>query len=161
MNDRGTFQQEATGSIAITAPARSAWAVLADFHHVDKWAERAQAVEPMGAVSSGLGAGRRVMVKGIGAIEETITHWEENRTVGYMVSPIGPIGRSLSLWTIKEEDSDACVATLQLRYNMRYGPIGAILHVALVRARIASHITPILNAFKYYVETGEKLITES
>ncbi len=158
VSDSGTDpDEEASASIRVNSPAPLVWAVLSDFHHVDAWAERVRRVEPVGDIKAGLGAGRRVVVKDAGRIEETITCWEEGRRIGYSVSPIGPIAQSLSLWTIEATDPTACKVSLQLKYKLRRGWINRVLHASIVRPRIAGRLTPILTALKHYVETGEKL----
>ena len=150
-----SYKFSTQGSITIMASARSVWAVLADFHNLDKWAARASTVEPLGDVARGLGCSRRVDVTGVGTIEETVTTFDENKSIGYSVSPIGPIDTSLSLWTIEATGAEQCRATLCLSYNMKMGFVGRIFNRLIVGQKIASRVPIILSALKTFTETGE------
>jgi ribosome-associated toxin RatA of RatAB toxin-antitoxin module len=150
---------EASGSIRVNAPRARVWAVLSDFHNVDAWAERVRRVEAVGSVGHGLGAQRQVWVKGAGRLRETVVCFEEQRRFGYRVSPIGPIGEALSLWTVEPAGEDACDVTLQLQYRLRFGLIGRVLHDAIARRLIVARVAPVLAALKHYAETGRMLRT--
>ena len=102
MDGQQKFDQEITDSIKITASRNSVWAVLSDFHHVDRWAARVIRVDRLEGPDHGLGASRRCDVKGAGVIEEIISRWEEGEMLGYDVSPLGPLGSALSIWRIQK-----------------------------------------------------------
>ncbi len=153
----GTAQRAAhriQGETLIAASASAAWDVLSDFHGVDTWARPVTRVVALGPAARGVGAARRCDIRGLGAVDEVVTVWEEGRRLGYRVSPVGPIGRSESLWEIEPVGPLSTRVRLRLDYDMRFGPLGALLHALLVRRLLGRNLPGALAAPKRRVETG-------
>jgi hypothetical protein len=97
---------------------------------------------------------RHCDIRGLGGVDEVVNCWEEGRRLGYSVTPVGPIGASQSLWKIEPADSHSTRVKLRLDYEMRFGPLGALLHALLVRRLLVRNLPGALALLKRRVETG-------
>ena len=138
----------------IEAAPLAVWEILSDFHAVDTWVPRVARVVPIGETKRGLGTARHCDVRGLGGLDEVVNVWEESRRLGYRVTPVGPIGRSQSLWEIEPVGPKSARVKLRLDYDMRLGPLGALLHAVLVRRLLERNLPGALALLKRRVETG-------
>jgi hypothetical protein len=65
----------------MAASTDSAWALFADFPNLASHWSGIRATRAIGDQTSGVGARRRVELKPIGSMEETVTVWEEGRRI--------------------------------------------------------------------------------
>ena len=111
----------------MSAPTGSVWALYADFPNLAKHWDGLRATSAVGGPTSGLGARRRVELKPMGSMEETVTIWEEGRRMDTHNQPSVsvPFKRAESTLILKP-DGDGTLATFDYRYVPRGGPIGRI-----------------------------------
>jgi ribosome-associated toxin RatA of RatAB toxin-antitoxin module len=109
----------------MSASAASVWALYADFPNLASHWSGLRATRAIGDQTSGLGARRRVDLKPIGSMDETVTTWEEGRRIDTQNQPSMsvPFKRARSTLTL-EPDDDGTLATFDYRYVPRGGPIG-------------------------------------
>jgi Polyketide cyclase / dehydrase and lipid transport len=111
----------------VAASCPSVWAVLADFPNLaDHWSGL-KATRPLGDQTHGVGARRQVDLKPVGALIETVTVWEEGRTIATTNQPsaLVPFKQAASRLTL-EPDGDRAAITFDYRYVPRGGPIGRL-----------------------------------
>jgi Polyketide cyclase / dehydrase and lipid transport len=65
----------------MAASADSVWALFADFPNLASHWSGLRATRAIGDQTGGVGARRRVELKPIGSMEETVTIWEEGRRI--------------------------------------------------------------------------------
>ncbi len=109
----------------MSASTGSVWALYADFPNLARHWSGLRATRAIGDQTSGVGARRRVELKPIGSMEETVTTWEEGRRIDTRNQPSASVpfkqaGSALRL----EPDDDGTLATFDYRYVPRGGPIG-------------------------------------
>jgi hypothetical protein len=109
----------------MSAPTGSVWALYADFPNLASHWNGLRATRAIGGQTSGVGARRRVELKPIGSMDETVTTWEEGRRIDTKNQPSGsvPFKQAASTLTL-EPDDDGTLATFDYRYVPRGGPIG-------------------------------------
>jgi hypothetical protein len=103
------------------------WAVFADFPNLaDNWSGL-RASRPIGEQTQGVGARRRVELKPLGTLTETVTVWEEGRTMATANQPsaLVPFKEAVSRVTL-EPDGDGTAITFDYRYVPRGGAIGRL-----------------------------------
>ncbi|HEX3197914.1 MAG TPA: SRPBCC family protein [Propionibacteriaceae bacterium] len=85
------------------------------------------ATRAIGDQTSGVGARRRVELKPIGSMEETVTFWEEGRRIDTQNLPSAsvPFSHAESTLTL-EPDAEGTLATFDYRYVPRGGPLGRL-----------------------------------
>ena len=111
----------------VTAAPHSVWAVCADFPNLaDHW-DGLRASRPIGDQTNGLGARRKVDLKPVGSLVETITFWDEGRTVvtANQPSALVPFKQAESRLTLEPVD-DGTEITFDYRYVPRGGPLGRL-----------------------------------
>ena len=111
----------------VAVSCASVWAVFADFPKLaDHWSGL-RASRPIGDQTQGVGARRQVDLKPVGALVETVTAWEEGRTIVTTNQPSGsvPFKQAESRLTL-EPDGDGTAITFDYRYVPRGGPMGRL-----------------------------------
>jgi hypothetical protein len=109
----------------VSASPGSVWALYADFPNLARHWHGLRATSAIGSQTSGVGARRRVDLKPMGSMEETITVWEEGRRMDTRNQPSAsvPFKQARSSLTL-EPDGDGTLATFDYRYVPRGGPVG-------------------------------------
>jgi hypothetical protein len=103
----------------------SVWAVFADFPNLASHWSGLRATRAIGEQTGGVGARRRVDLKPIGSMDETVTIWEEGRRIDTqnLPSALVPFKHAESTLTL-EPDGDGTLATFDYRYVPRGGLLG-------------------------------------
>lgn len=111
----------------IAASRDSVWDVFADFPNLaDHW-DGLKASRSIGDQTHGVGARREVDLVPMGTLVETITTWEEGRTMATTNQPsaLVPFKHAESRLTL-EPDGDGTAITFDYRYVPRGGPVGQL-----------------------------------
>jgi hypothetical protein len=111
----------------VAASPASVWGVCADFPNLaDHW-DGIRASRPIGDLTRGVGARRTVDLKPVGSMVETVTAWEEGRSVATANRPsaLVPFTWAESRLTL-EPAGDTTTITFDYRYEPRGGPLGRV-----------------------------------
>lgn len=111
----------------LSASTASAWALFADFPNLASHWHGLRATTAIGDRTSGVGARRRVELKPVGSMDETVTVWEDGRRIDTENRPSAsvPFKRAMST-LILEPDDDGTLATFDYRYVPKGGPLGRL-----------------------------------
>ena len=111
----------------MSASTASVWSLFADFPNLASHWSGLRATRVIGDQTSGVGARRRVELRPIGAMDETVTVWEEGRRIDTENQPSAsvPFKHAQSSLTL-EPDEDGTLATFDYRYVPRGGPLGQL-----------------------------------
>jgi hypothetical protein len=111
----------------MSASADSLWALFADFPNLASHWRGLRSTSALGDQAGGVGACRRVGLKPVGTMEETVTVWEEGRRIDTANQPSAsvPFKRAASSLVL-EPDGDGTLATFDYRYVPRGGPLGRV-----------------------------------
>jgi hypothetical protein len=111
----------------MSASPGSLWALYADFPNLATHWNGLRATRAIGGQTSGVGARRRVELKPMGSMEETVTVWEEGRRIDTQNQPSGsvPFKQAKSMLTL-EPDGHGTLATFGYRFVPRGGPLGRL-----------------------------------
>jgi uncharacterized protein YndB with AHSA1/START domain len=111
----------------MAAPVNSVWAVLADFPNLAKHWSGLSATRAIGEQTRGVGARRLVKLKPMGSMEETVTRWEDGRTIATRNQPSASVPFSQAEATLHiKPDGDGTAATFEYKYLPRGGPLGRV-----------------------------------
>ena len=128
------------------APPNSVWALFADFPNLASHWSGLRWTRAIGDQTSGLGARRRVGLKPMGSMDETVTVWEEGRRIDTQNQPSAsvPIKYAKSSLTL-EPDDDGTLAMFGYRYVPRGGPLGQLTG-PLIDKMLTATFTDMLSA---------------
>jgi hypothetical protein len=120
-------ERDITVEHRIPASTGSVWAVLADFPNLARHWKGLRGTTAIGEQTSGVGARRRVQLKPIGSMDETVTVWQEGRRMDTQNQPstLVPFADAESSLTL-EPDEDGTLATFHYRYRPKGGPISRV-----------------------------------
>lgn len=96
---KGKYRLKA--EVPVNAPVDKVWEVLADFSAPDTFAEGVTLAYSLTPDTQGLGEVRHCDLKGFGGIQETVVEWDDGRSLTYEVTPVGPLARSVSRWSVE------------------------------------------------------------
>ena len=140
--------------IVIDAPVQKVWEVLADFGGVSRWSPSVTNSYSTSKDNSGPQASRHCDIVGFGAIEEHITEWNEGRSLTYAGTGVGPISSAYHTWSVKPE-GDKTLVYVDLRYGLRFGPLGALMNALLIRRKVEQVLVNGLEGLMHHVKTGD------
>ena len=132
----------------MSASTASVWALYADFPNLANHWSGLKATSAIGDQTSGVGARRRVELKPMGSMDETVTTWEEGRRIDTQNQPSAavPIKQASSTLTLEPDaDADGTLATFDYRYVPRGGPIGRVTG-PLIDKMLTANFTDMLAA---------------
>jgi carbon monoxide dehydrogenase subunit G len=111
----------------LSAPTDSVWALFADFPNLASHWSGLRETKAIGDQTSGVGARRRVQLKPIGSMVETVTVWEKGRRIDTQNQPNAavPFKRAETSLTL-EPAGDGTLATFDYRYEPRGGPLARL-----------------------------------
>jgi ligand-binding SRPBCC domain-containing protein len=144
--------RELTEQVEIKAPSHVVWEALADFGGVSDWAPYMKKSHLIGDVKSGVGT-RRGMRHAWGfRFEEAVTEWNEGDGYSFDVfrAPF-PMTNVRESWVTGRENGLSTVVT-SVNYDMRLGPIGAMLDWLLVRFVVQREMRAGLRGLKQHLE---------
>ena len=109
----------------MAASTDSVWILFADFPNLASHWSGLRATTAIGGRTSGVGARRRVELKPIGSMDETVTIWQAGRRIDTHNQPSAsvPFKHAESTLTL-EPDGNGTLATFDYRYLPRGGPLG-------------------------------------
>lgn len=140
--------------VRIAAPVEEVWAVLADFGNVAQWAPTVNHAVITNGPAAGLDCTRECTVEGFGKITERIVEWNEGESYTYELGAVGPLKRARNTWAVRADGKGTRV-TFTVRFELRFGPLGAVLDRLVMRRKFAQQLRPSIAGLKQYVETGE------
>lgn len=98
-------------SATIPASVDAVWAVLADFAAISQWASNVDHSCLLSDQTEGVGTVRRIQT-GRATIVETVEQWEPGVALGYGITGLPPVVRSVTnTWTIAA-DGEGTIASL-------------------------------------------------
>ncbi len=98
----------------------------------------------------------------MGILEEEIVTWEEGSSLSYdLIKGLPMPMKSLNnTWAVSAE-GDGSLVTLTMNFEMKFGPLGALMAALAVRRAMLKEMGINLAGLKQYVETGEVVATVS
>lgn len=154
-NQLAARQHQLVSTITINETTEKLWSVMRDFDNVFTWAPSVEASYGLNEKRYEVGAGRYCKLQGFGEIEEYVLEWNEGQGFVYDVTPLGPLHNAISRWKIIPVAEHMCQLEVSFRYDIRFGPLGRLMHALIMRKKLEGSLPETLSALKLRVETGE------
>ncbi|MBI5139207.1 SRPBCC family protein [Candidatus Nomurabacteria bacterium] len=141
--------------IKINAPVKKVWLVLADLELVRFTNPLVMTVKIISPNKKGVGSARHCDFKDGKFVEERITAFEPNRLISFeLYKHQWPL--VFMRWTNKlEKHDDATLLISDTEYELKFGPLGKILNVLIMRRKFNQIIASALNDTKRYIEENK------
>jgi len=145
-------------TIYIDAAPDQVWRALADFGNIARYNPGVPQSYVTSDQAEGVGATRHCDLAMAGAsLEERIIDWQEGQSYtveiydGEKLPPVHHIHVTLSM----EPDGEGTRAMTHMTYQLKFGPLGALLDRWMVRKNMSQGMEGLLAGLKHYCETGE------
>jgi uncharacterized membrane protein len=147
--------------VQIKAPADKLWKVLVDLDSLSQWAPNNANSETAPQNSETMTAARYYDANPFHNAEERATGWEEGHHYAYEVKNIGPIKSAYNRFSLNPVGDGETVLTQTLDFQMKLGPVGALMDTLVFRPQFRKQIEQSLVALKEYVEHEHNEVVES
>jgi hypothetical protein len=98
-------------------------------------------------------------VSGFGKVTERVEGWDEGESLTIGIDSIGPMKSARSTFNLSEHDGRTTV-DMTIRFDTRFGPIGALLGATIMRRKLNQQSALGLAGLKQYAETGDPITTQ-
>lgn len=150
-----------TREIRINAPKEKVWDVLADFGGIQVFNPTVPKSYTTNGQNSGVGAQRHCDLSQAGAsLEERITEWVDGEKMVieiYETKKTPPFKRAFATISVHESGPNATTVRGTLDYTIKFGPLGALMDVVMVKSQFGKAWGGLFAGLKHYIETGEEV----
>ena len=137
------------------------WQRLRDLSRAHLYVPGLTAVSFVGAQREGVGTHRRVRIRGILTMDETVTEWREGEGMTLRLNrgdkgPLPPLREHFFDYGLSERDGRVWLVN-RMRYEVGLGPLGTLLDRLLLHREIGRQLRDVTLAQKIFYETGRKV----
>jgi len=147
-----TLQHE----VRIDAPVEAVWKAVSDLLAVQHYNPMVVSVRYVSDQREGLGATRRCDLRPRGWVEERVWDWAPARVIGLeVVASEWPL--VFMKWrTELQNEGGTTLVKQEMSYKMKFGPLGAVMDVVMMRRKLDRGIREIFENLKRYVEASPR-----
>ena len=152
--------QTVRAEVPLDIDRAAAWQRLRDLSKPHMYVPGITAVTFIGAQREGVGTHRRVRMRGVLTMDETVTDWRDAEGITLRLhrrdkGPLPPLREHFFDYGLAERDGRVWLVN-RMRYAVRFGLLGSLLDGLLLRPIIHRQLQDITLAQKLYYETGER-----
>lgn len=141
--------------IRIEAPIDAVWQAIAGdltaVQHYNRMVSSARLVTGQG---EGVGAMRRCELRPKGFVEERVWEWTPARAIGLEVAASEWPIVFMKWRTVLTGDGKATLVSQEMNYGLKFGPLGALMDILVMRRKLDRGIRDVFANLKRYVETN-------
>lgn len=146
--------------VSINASPSQVWQALADFGNISVYNPGIPKSYLTSAQSVGIGATRHCDLSQPGmALEERIIDWKEGEAYTIEVhggEKLPPVEHMQVTLAVRSE-ANGSIASTVIVYQPKYGVIGFLMDMMMMRKGMAGGMQGLLAGLKHYCETGERV----
>ena len=146
--------------IYINAPKSQVWDVIADLGGIVNFNPFVTDSYYVTDAKQGIGAGRICELGPDSTVNETAIAWNEGESFTLDVQftkgqkpPVNSFHGSVSV----REHGSGTVAAMTIEYAPKFGPLGKIMDVTVLRSQFNKLLSSVLKGMKHHIETGESV----
>ena len=145
-----------TNQITIAAPRGAVWQALTDLDLLAQYDPGVRSCQLVGEQASGLGAQRRCDLRPAGwFIERVAAWWPEEALAFELVTcsfPVSSLRHDYTLTQAADHTGARTAVTQVMTYELKYGPVGKALDVAVMRRQWDRGIKGFLHGLQQHVQ---------
>ncbi len=142
--------------IRINAPIAAVWKAVADLAAVQDWNPMVASARYLSDQREGVGAARRCELKPKGWVEERVWEWNPPHAIGLEVAASEWPIVFMKWRTELHREGDATRMSQALDYKVKFGPLGALMDVLMMRRMLDRGIAGTFEGLKRHVESGRR-----
>ncbi len=145
-------------SVKIDAPKEDVWAAIADLGDIQQFHPGVKKSYYTTEQREGVGASRRCELKPFGAVDERAIEWKDGESITleiYDGEKTPPFKTAIAVMSV-EGNGDGSVARLVIEYELKYGPLGALMDRVMVRRQFSKIVPAVLRGLKRHMERTAK-----
>ena len=129
----------------IGASPDKVWAVLADFPNIARWNRGVDRSYATSDATAGVGAKRHCDLAPMGALEETVTGWDEEQRLEIKIDSAArlPIAHGLATFTLSSADA-ATDVLVEYSYEPKFGFLGQLMGRLMLDSQLTKGFTGFL-----------------
>jgi len=134
-----------TLSKKLEATSDKVWAVLADFPNIAAWNSGVNKSYSTSDALSGVGARRHCDLSPMGALEETVVRWEEEKCLEISIDSAAklPMAHGLATFTLSGE-GDSTDVSVEYSYQPKFGFLGQLMGSLVLDRQLTKGFTGFL-----------------
>ena len=146
--------------IYIDAPKSQVWDVIANLGEIVKFHPNVIKSYYVSDKKQGIGAARVCELGPNASVNETAIAWKEGESytldVQFIKGQKPPVHSFHGTMTVREKGSGTITA-MAVEYAPKFGPLGKIIDVIVMRPQINKLLPVVLKGLKRHIETGESV----
>ena len=157
MDKKGGNMTILDNSIKIDASPETVWTVLANLELQEKYDPGEVRSQVISKERTGIGAIRQCDLKPRGWLRERVIEWKPNEALGFELTECTlPVKKLMYSYTLRP-DGNGTLVTQRMEYMLKFGPIGKLMNILMVRKKWDKGIKGFFAGLKQYVENNERL----
>ena len=145
-----TFSEQ----IQIDAPKQEVWDVLADIGSIHVWHPGVKDSRVTTEGEVGLGSERRCDLGGRTYLQESVVAWSPLQNMTIRILDTNTPFRTADIHFELHEEGGATTVRVSPQYELKYGPVGKLMDVLMVRTMYRKGMRDLLAGLKRHVEAG-------
>jgi ribosome-associated toxin RatA of RatAB toxin-antitoxin module len=142
----------------VSAAPNTVWELISDVTRVVDFHPAVKSVDLLSDLPTGLGATRRCNFYDGTSVVETVTNVSDGASVSLELSefsvPMKTFDASIAISPLAGSGTQV---TFSLNYEMKFGVLGQLMNVAMVRGQMNKMLTRILAGIDHHLTTGEPI----
>jgi uncharacterized protein YndB with AHSA1/START domain len=144
-----------TESTTVAAPRSEVWATLADIGTIAEWNEGLAGSHATNEVV-GVGATRHCDISAKQTLEEEVVEYIEGERITFRITESTlPFARADIRFTLSGDGQTTAVA-VSPDYKLKYGPLGSVMDVVMVKRRYRKGMRDLLGGLKRSIEPTDQ-----
>ncbi len=147
-----------SSTATVHAPLARVWSTLNDVGTIAQWHPGVERSPVLSANPTGLGAARRVELYDGTSVVEEVTSLDDGRALTVTMSEYTmPLSRGAAMFEVEADGDGRTLVTMTMDYKMKYGPLGWLMNVLLMRPVMGKLLASILSGLDHHLVTGEHI----
>ena len=147
-----------SATTVVHVPIDRVWLTLADVGTIADWHPGVARSPVLTANRTGLGATRRIELYDGSTVVEEVTSLDESCSVTVTMSEHAmPLSHGTATFKVEADGSDRTRVTMMMDYKMKYGPVGWLMNVLMLRRIMKKLLASVLAGLDHHLVTGEHI----
>jgi len=144
----------------VNASIAPTWAAVSRMGAVADWHPNVARAVVLTAHDTGIGASRRVEFQDGSSVVESVIEESELHFTTMEMTASSPLKNAVVTIRTEERSADTTAVTFSIDYGLKYGPIGWLIDVVMMKRLFGKVFNTALGGLSYHLETG-RLVTDS